>query len=210
MAYTLVPTLFDYNLSDTTAPNDTISKKDAERLFDFFKNCSLFNWKDSHNGCEARADAICVLLDEWKIPNYKGWVFSGAYLKNHIGGLKQYWNYHVAALVQVAENGSIMSYIIDPATSNSLQILNDWAANVTEYPHSYHLIKYADYYIFPNQKINKDNWHTRNKQNRKWMIQGLASINGLSPAGKARLCFNKKRIEKTAIAFTQLKKQHPF
>lgn len=205
----LLPTLFDYLLSDCTMPDQSVSKTEAEKLFHFFNTCSLFDWKDTHNNCEARAEGICVLLDEWHIPNYKGWVFSGAFLKNHIGGLKQLWNYHVASLLQVHEEEGIVFYIIDPATANHLQTINEWASNVTEYPHSYHLIKTADNYIFPSGRIEKDNWHKRNKQNRKWLIQGLAGINGVSSKGKAQLCFRKNKLKLTAAQFAQLKTENP-
>jgi hypothetical protein len=201
----LVPTLFDYLLSDTTNPDASVTKEEAEKLFSFFQNHSLFKWHDVHNNCEARADAVCVLLDAWGIPNYKAWVFSGYFLRNHIGGLNQLWNYHVAALLQVKEDDRITFYVIDPATSKQLQTLYDWAAGVTAYPHSYHLIKSADQYIFPAGKIQKDNWHARDKQNGKWMVQGLAGINAVSPVGKARLCFNKNRIKATAAKLQALK-----
>jgi hypothetical protein len=205
----LLPTLFDYVLSDETKPANSVSLSDAEKLFLFFKECVIFKWHDTHNNCEARAEAVCVLLDEWNIPNYKGWVFSGAFLKNHIGGLKQLWNYHVAAMLLVMENGELKQYIIDPATANYLQPLNDWAANITEYPHSYHLVKEADNYIFPSGKIKKDNWHKRNKQNRKWLIQGLAGINGVSIRGKAQLCFQKNKLKLTDESFAGLRNKNP-
>jgi Glutaminase len=209
MTPVLMPTLFDYILSDTTDPSRVVSKADAEKLFSFFKEHPLFKWKDSHNGCEARADAVCVLLQQWYMPNYKAWVFSGDFLKNHVGGLKQHWNYHVAPVLPVKEADRIVLYIIDPATGNSLQRMGEWAAGITAYPHSYHFIKLPHCYIFNQKKITAYNWHTRNRQNRKWMIQGLAGINGLSASGKARLCFNKARLINTAIAFEKLKKQSP-
>jgi hypothetical protein len=205
----LLPTLFEYVLSDAIDPQKSVTKSDAEKLFTFFKNCSLFKWGDTHNNCEARAEAVCLLLDEWMVPNYKGWVFSGAFLKNHIGGLKQLWNYHVAALVQVKENDELKFYIMDPATSNHLISINEWAGNVTDYPHSYHFIKDAGNYIFPSGRIFKDNWHQRNKQNRKWMIQGLAGINGLTSTGKAQLCFRKQKLKRTAERFLELNKGNP-
>jgi hypothetical protein len=205
----LVPTLFDYLLSDTTQAGQTVTKEEAEKLFSFFQNCALFKWHDVHNNCEARADAVCVLLDAWAIPHYKGWVFSGAFLRNHVGGLNKFWNYHVAALLQVKEDERITFYVIDPATSQQLQTLYDWAAAITAYPHSYHLIKTADQYIFPAGKILKDNWHVRDKQNGKWMVQGLAGINAVSPVGKARLCFNKNRIKATEEKLKKLKALKP-
>ena len=205
----LVPTLFDYLLTDVVTTDKTVSREEAEKLFAFFQTNDLFKWHDVHNNCEARADAVCCLLDAWQIPNYKAWVFGGAFLRNHIGGLKQGWNYHVAALLPVKEDAKMNFYVVDPSLFNHLQTIYDWAAEITAYPHSYHFIKSADYYIFPSGKITKDNWHARNKQNGKWLLQGLAGINGVSPVGKAQLVFNKNRINNTRKKFTALKEQNP-
>lgn len=205
----IVPTLFEYKLSDATVADTFVLKTIAEELMDFFAAHPLFKWAYSHNGCEARADAVCVLLDEWGIPNSKAWVFSGRYLKNHVGGLKQNWKYHVAASLPVMENGQLIHYILDPATSAGLLTLYGWAANVTDYAHSYHFLKEPRLYIFHDKKITRDNWHARNRRNRKWMIQGLANVNGLTAKGKAELIFNKARIKNTAAAFERLKKLKP-
>ncbi len=210
MSFILQPTLFDYVLSDVTQNHRTIDPQTAEHIFNFSKNCSLFNWNDINNNCEARADALSILLTKWKIPHYKAWVFSGAFLKNHIGGLKQNWNYHVAVLLQVQTNNNIEHLVVDPSTQDTLQNMVSWAENITAFAHSYHLIKLPEYYIFHNKKVEQYNWHKRNKQNKKWVIQGLAGINGLSPKGKSQLCFNKKRIAITAAKFVQLLKDNPF
>jgi hypothetical protein len=206
---TIVPTLFDYVLSDAGTPSHIVAKSQAEQLFHFFKQHPLFNWKRTHNGCEGRADAVCVLLDEWDIPNYKVWVFGGAYLKNHIGGLKNNWNYHVAPVLPVEEDGQVRYYVLDPATAGSLQRIEEWAAGITQLPHSYYCIREPHWYIFPEERISITKWHTRNRQNRKWMIQCLAGINSLTSAGKARLCFDKGRIKKTLLAFERVKKEKP-
>jgi Glutaminase len=203
----IIPTLFEYRLSDITDSNKTVSKQQAEAIMQFFAAQPLFTWSKSNNGCEARADAVCVLLQHWNIPHYKAWVFSGKYLKNHLGGLKQNWNYHVAALLQVREELELIHYIIDPATSPALQTLDNWAANITDYAHSYQVIKEPHWYIFTHKKITAHNWNNRNRQNRKWMIQGLAGINGLTTKGKAALVFNKSSIKKTAMAFEKLKQE---
>lgn len=206
----ILPTLFEYRLSDEIDNSKTVSKQQAEAIMTYFAKQPLFSWTDNHNGCEARADAVCVLLEDWEIPNFKAWVFSGRYLKKHVGGLKQNWNYHVAAMLLVMEDGDLVHYIIDPATSGGLQTMYNWAAGITDYPHSYHLIKEAGGYIFSDRRITVGNWHSRNRQNRKWMIQGLAGINGLNSKGKAELVFNKTRIKKVQLAFTALKKEKPF
>jgi hypothetical protein len=205
----IVPTLFEYKLSDAVDTNSNVLMSTAEELIAFFAAHPLFKWGYSHNGCEARADAVCVLLDEWGIPNYKAWVFSGRFLKSHVGELKQNWKYHVAALLPVLDNGEIIHYVIDPATSAGLQTMYGWAANVTDYAHSYHFVKEPHFYIFHDRKITQANWHERNRRNRKWMIQGLANVNGLTAKGKAALIFNKGRIKNTAAAFERLKKHRP-
>src|SRR5690349_11477726 len=96
---------YEPNLSDEIITNHAVTKDEANSIFQFFKNSSLFRWQDANNDCEDRANAICILLDHWKIPNYKGWVFSGSFLKNNGGGLTNLWNYHVAASLPVTEDG---------------------------------------------------------------------------------------------------------
>lgn len=205
----LIPALFDYSLTDVTDTQQSVSWETATSLFTFFKNCPLFKWSDVHNNCEARAEAVCLLLDAWQVPHYKAWVFSGSFLKNHIGGLKQQWNYHVAALLQVHHNNETVFYSIDPSTSTGLSPVFDWAVGVTEYPHSYYFIKDAQHYIFPSGKIKKENWHKRNRQNKKWAFQGLAGINGVTKTGKAQLCFQKRRIKNMEEKFQMFKKNKP-
>ena len=206
----IVPTLFDVMLTDIGLQVQTVPKMHADQLFTFFKNHKLFNWHNTNNCCEGRADAVCVLLETWGIPNYKGWVFSGAYLKNHIGGLKQNWKYHVAPILPVDVDGKLLHYVLDPATADTLQLVEDWAAGITLLPHSYYFFSQAHWYIFPGNNIGTATWNTRNKQNRKWMIQCLAGINGLSNTGKAKLCFGKARIKKTLSAFELAKREKPF
>ena len=204
----IIKTLYDQALSDVIETEKVITKEQAEKLFIFFKECTTFRWYDANNNCEARANAICILLDEWKIQNGNGWVFSG-YVFKKTGYLKNLWKYHVAALLLVQEGTTINYYIIDPATSDELITIVDWAANITDNPFSYYLIKKGDYYIFQAGKIEKDNWYKRNKRNYNWTVQGLSGINGVSSKGKAQLSFNKKKVLKTELLFKELKKLKP-
>jgi len=201
----ILKSLYDESLSDKIDPGNAITKENAEKLFAFFKNCKTFRWQDANNNCEDRANAICILLDEWKIQNGKGWVFSG-YLFNKPGYLKNLWKYHVAALLPVRDGAAINYYIIDPATENALVSIDEWASNITDKPNGYYLIKKGDYYIFNASKIEKDNWYKRNRRNHNWTIQGLSGINGVSGIGKAQLAFNKAKILKTEKQFKELKK----
>lgn len=205
----LPKTIYEPMLSDIILDTKTIEKEEAQKIFDYFKNNPLFRWSDANNDCEDRADAICILLSEWKIPNYKGWVFGGAYLKREQGYLMNLWNYHVAAALPVNENGEIAFYVIDPATSSQLEHISVWAEKVTDVSSSYYLIKDGSYYIFPPYKLYRDNWYRRNRQNFKWTIQGLAGINGVSKSGQAAVLFNKHRIENTLKKFLALKYHKP-
>ncbi len=102
------------------------------------------------------------------------------------------------------ERNKVTCYIIDPATTDELVTIEEWASNVTDNPHSYHLVKKGDYYIFNERKIEKNNWYKRNKGNYNWTMQGLSGINGVSSIGKAQLAFNKKRLLKTKKLFREL------
>ncbi|MDB5229317.1 MAG: hypothetical protein JWN76_122 [Chitinophagaceae bacterium] len=200
-------TIFHKLLSDDIPTKPAIAGSDAERLFNFFRDCKLFRWSDANNDCEDRANAICILLDAWNVPNYKGWVFSGYYLKKNFGSLHNYWNFHVAACVPIKENGITEQYIIDPATSDKLVTIADWAEAITMTPYSYHLVKSGHYYIFPAKKIEKDNWYKRDKRNTRWTMQGLTGINGVSAKGRAQLSFNKHSVVQTEKKFRELERR---
>lgn len=202
-------TIYEPNLSDIVLNTQTVSKEYAEKVFSFFKNEVLFRWSDAFNDCEDRANAICILLEEWKIPNYKSWVFAGAFLRRQEGSLVNFWNYHVAAALPVLENGELVFYVVDPATSQTLEHIAVWAEKVTDSASSYYLIKDSNYYIFPTSKMFRDNWNKQNKQNYKWTVQGLAGINGVSKRGQAALVFNKQRIENTEQKFKRLMNNKP-
>ncbi len=202
-------TIYEAYLSDVALNTSTITKERATAIFNFFKSNPLFRWSDANNDCEDRANAICILLDEWKIPNYKAWVFAGAYLKREEGSLVNFWNYHVAALLPVHENGEVFFYVIDPATSPAPELIYVWAEKVTHMACSYYLIKEGNYYIFPNGKIFKDNWFRRNRRNYNWTMQGLAGINGVSKTGQAALAFNKSRLHKVETGFRKLRSRRP-
>lgn len=205
MTETVQKTFYEATLSDDIKNNHTVTKEEAISLFEFFKNSALFRWQNVNNDCEDRANAICILLDHWQIPNYKGWVFSGSFLKKSGGALANLWNYHVAASLPVLEEKEIVHYIIDPATLDSIATINFWANNISETGPNFYLVKSSNYYIFPPGKINRDNWFGRNSQNYKWTMQGLSGINGVSKTGKAQICFNKSKIRSTEERFRRLK-----
>ncbi len=202
-------TVYEAFLSDIAIDTETILKEQAERIFSYFKGNPLFRWSDANNDCEDRANAICILLKEWQIPNFKAWVFAGAYLKKEEGSLVNLWNYHVAALLPVSENGETVFYVIDPATSQKLEHISVWAEKVTDKACTYYLIKEGTYYIFPAGNICRDNWLRSSRRNYNWTLQGLAGINGVSKTGQAALAFKKSRVRKVEDHFRKLRYNKP-
>ena len=201
--------VLDQSLSAREILDAGITKEQADRLFDYFKRAPLFKWQPAQNDCEDRANAVCILLDSWNITNYKAWVFSGSFLNNNNGNLRNLWKFHVAPLLSINEEGRRQYYVIDPATLGRLDTLDAWAEHVTEDHGSTHLITNSNYYIFTPGKFHEDDWFKRNRQNYKWTIQGLAGINGVSSTGKAQLCFCKPRIANTEQRFRQLMHEKP-
>lgn len=202
-------TIFAKDLSDPVPEEVLVSRETADFFFAYFKQCSLFRWHDANNDCEDRANAICLLLKQWKMTSFKAWVFSGTYLKKDNGTLTNCWNYHVAAILPVREDNKAVFYVLDPATLDSAETIEKWALQITATPHSYHLVKEGVYYIFNPASINKDVWYKQNRQNYKWTIQGLAGINGVSQRGKAQLVFQKRKIHEKDKAFRRLLYQVP-
>jgi len=202
-------TIYNILLSDGVPQDVSITKEKAEGVFNFFKAHPLFRWTDANNDCEDRANAICMLLDKWGVPNYKGWVFGSDFLSKEDGSLTNNWKYHVAAILPVKDGNGLNFYVIDPATLQKPSTILEWATNITAVPFSHYLIKRSQYYIFPAGKIQRDNWHVLNNQNYKWTIQGLAGINGVMKKGKAEIVFNKNRIANTEKRFKELLHNKP-
>ncbi|HEV7621790.1 MAG TPA: protein-glutamine glutaminase family protein, partial [Flavisolibacter sp.] len=148
MSILLHKALFEPTLSTDPAHEKHISKKAGDLLFNFFKECPLFRWEEKNNNCENRANAICILLDKWNIPNSKGWVFSGSFLKKEKGNLINYWKYHVAALIKVREGDRDEYYIVDPSTLEKLETIQNWSNNITDTEHNYYFITDGDVYIY--------------------------------------------------------------
>ncbi|MEO7800789.1 MAG: protein-glutamine glutaminase family protein [Ginsengibacter sp.] len=186
---TLLYLPFCDHLAVQTVPLDL-----AEKIFQYFKTNELFRWQDSNNDCEDRANAIGLLLDAWHIPNAKAWVLGDRILKKGYGCLVNNWKYHVAAALPVFTEDNLLEYVmIDPATADTITPISVWAEQVTETPFSLHFYKPGCYYIFSADKIERDNWHKRDKRNLNWTMHGLSGINGVSVTGKAQLAFNKKK-----------------
>lgn len=114
-----------------SADNDisisSISLEDANKLFNTISNCCActipldplkrcipFNFPD--NGCWARAHETCRLILEQGITPRKLWIYGNLYIssKNH-PLCNLWWIAHVAAAVNVKQNGIDELYVIDPS-----------------------------------------------------------------------------------------------
>lgn len=202
-------TVFDTLLADECLAQKPLTIQEAQTVFDHFKNSPLFRWRDANNDCEDRANAACLLMDDWGIANCKAWVFSGDFRKADPGTLTNIWNYHVAAALPVQTESGTAYFVIDPATSPGLISIEDWALQITSSGKSYHFVKGGHYYIFPSGFVTKENWYRRNRRNYNWTMQGLSGINGVSVKGKAQLAFCKCRVKQTAEAFKRMKRNRP-
>lgn len=193
-----------------------INEKSGANIFNYFKNSDLFEWGDENN-CEDRANAISILLENWDIPSYKVWVFSGTFLGKDKGELicvsGACWKYHVASAVPIQKGDSISFIVIDPATTKDPLPLNLWADNVTAKPHSYFLLTSGDRYIWTEKGINfnKSTFSKRTKKNYEWTMQGLAGFNGkkFKQWIKLRTKKGKRKVRRTQKKFERLKSSKP-
>ncbi len=201
--------LFEPKLSDYIPLGKLADEKTAKLLFNYFRDTKPFKWNEANNDCEDRAEAICMLLDKWGITNCKGWVFNGFLMRKGNGLLTNDWGYHVAAMLPIMKSEELWFYVIDPATCSELTTLEDWAIKATGTGPSYFVIKRGSLYIFPTGNLYTNRWHSRNRQNHKWTMQGLAGINGPTVLGKAQLIYNKKKIANTTKAFYKLMAHRP-
>lgn len=199
-------TLFDFSLSDRFDNLATTEAETIQQIYSFVAAQPLFGWHRHHNFCEARAEAMSLMLKAANIPHAKCWVFGAAFLhKGYVGGLKNNWNYHVAVAIPTKENEITTWWTLDPATAGKPLLLEHWAAAVTDYPHSYHCLRSAMDYIFPAGNLNTVRWHRRHHRNFRWAMQGLAGINALNAKGKAQLAFSKSATDNMTTQFMQLR-----
>lgn len=194
-----------------------ISKEKAQKYFEYFSQSSLFHWDDVKNNCEDRANATSILLESWKVPNYKVWIFTGQFLGKEKSKLcgncpsQACWKYHVATIIPYIENGEIDFLVVDPATLNHSSNIQDWADNISCNGVNYYFITSGDKYIFSKKgtSLTKDSFYVRNKKNFKWTMEGLSEINGRSFKGKLSKFFRRRKIRRTKEEFNKLLGNNP-
>jgi Glutaminase len=199
-------TLFNIELSGKFKDIESVEAQTPGEIFTFLKTHSLFNWHLNNNFCEARAEAVSLLLCAAKIPHVKSWVMGAAFLKKgYVGGLKNNWNYHVAIALPVRKGDKIDWMVVDPSAALDPLLVEDWAASITAYSHSYYFLKDPGYYIFPENKLFGKGWHKRRQRNFKWTMQGLLGFSSLSNSGKAKLAFKKRQIREVTRSFMKVR-----
>lgn len=158
---------------------NAITVDQADKIFKFFKTEQLFKWNDNNN-CEDRANAVSLILDSWKIPNYKVWIFSGNFLKLNQGRLNRGWKYHVA--VGIPTNTGellVIDYAIPPIDSpKTVQI---WANDLVKSPNGYYFVTKNNLYNWSLKKskpFSLDSFYLTNNENFEYTIEGLTGFNG--------------------------------
>lgn len=206
------------SLEDVIPSNSCIPMNIADSIFGYFKTNSLFIWNDENN-CEDRANAICILLDRWHVPNCKGWVLSGRLLGRDNGSFKPVkilhgsstdsitWSHHITAAIPICVNNQSIFFVIDPATQAGPLAMADWANSVMCTPSGYYFLKLGnDVDVNYKQTIKKESWWTRSDLNYKYTMEGLCGYNGASHIGRKEIRRNQEKIQQTTLQFEQLAK----
>ena len=114
-----------YNKITNQSINYSINYEQAENLFKEIANNEKISFKYTKDGCHARAHIICFLLSLKKIDAKKIWIAGNIH---NPFSQKQDWSYHVAVIIYVKNNNSIIEeLVIDPAlNANKPLTTNEW------------------------------------------------------------------------------------
>ena len=154
-----------------------VSPERANILNKVFINSNAFDWTDAKNNCEDRANAICLILDQWGIDNCKAWIYRGKKVKygNKKGTLSA-WNYHVAACILVRNKNIVDSIIIDPLISKQLINVNTWAEIISVKPTNIYFLTTNKKY--QHHKLSLDPKWKMAENNFEKTIEGLTRYSG--------------------------------
>jgi hypothetical protein len=193
-----------------------IDSAEASKFYTYLIHSPLFWWADLNN-CEDRANAASLLLDSWKIPNYKVWIFSGNFLNKDNGSLIEVngtrWKYHVAAVIPVKNRNHFGLMTIDSATTTNGNTVEAWANAVTDKPSGYYLFTSNTKYLWfgKGKNIGANTFTDQTDKTYQWTIEGLSGFNGASLKGKFQLlkASSKEKITRVKKDFENLKLHPP-
>jgi len=149
------------SLPSYTPPRDS-EKNDLPSVQDAFKyilDSTDIEFRYSYAGCEKRAHAISLLLNERKIKHYKIWNFDPSLIslfykqnKPTVPNLtklseKVSWTYHVAILVYVKKNNATDTLVIDPSIGEKLLSYKEWL-RIQSPDHSFYTFLNPEWFVF--------------------------------------------------------------
>jgi hypothetical protein len=181
----------------------------ADFIFNAMKKHPPFDWGDSKNNCEDRANAVSMILGAWKIPNGKAWIFNGRGVDRSLNGTLNGYGYHVACAILVRTNGKLDTLVIDPLINwSQLLKINDWADSVAYTPVNPYFLTLGDRYIF-GQIGKTPKWIDRNNNNFEYTMQGLTRFNGGSRWQSVRTSPHLLKLKDTKAAFESMRANRP-
>ena len=138
-----------------------------------------FDWTDTKNNCEDRANAVSLILSKWGIANAKAWVFNGKQTRYSKTGLLKGWGYHVGCCVLVKINNANDTIIIDPLTSRSALTIQQWADTISKSSTNLYFITESNKYQQDSISLNPT-WKICDTAIIKRTIEGLTRYNDFS------------------------------
>ncbi len=139
---------------------EILTIEEAEEIFKFIKENTNIEFKYSYGGCEKRAHAISLFLNEKKVKHYKIWnfdpslisifnksqeptIFSKAGLSPTIS-----WRYHVAILIFVKGEKEPQPFVIDPSIDDTNLLAEEKWLTLQNTPNSYYIHLDPQWYNF--------------------------------------------------------------
>ena len=102
----------------------TISKERATELFKKASNMKDIAWNYKLDGCYARAHLMARRFEEEGVRVDKVWIKGDLSVKDNNPPIN--WNFHVAPIVYVEENGIIQKMVIDPSLFDRPVTVAEW------------------------------------------------------------------------------------
>lgn len=104
-----------------------VDERQIQDIFRILSNKSNIPYKRNKQGCEARALAMAIIMDNMCLKSVKAFVQGPIYLQNP----KLTWSLHVAPILYVVtKDQKLMPYIIDPSLYERAVTLHEWASKL--------------------------------------------------------------------------------
>lgn len=138
---------------------ESLTLKQANQLFKQIKTKSGIEFGYSYGGCEDRAHAVSLLLQEKGIKHRKIWNFNPYYIslynlsqqpniKDETGlSDRVKWGFHVAIVLSVKNAARTTSLVFDPAVANELLTVKKWLQTQNA-PTSYYIFTDPQWFSF--------------------------------------------------------------